>query len=103
MNQPLDLEALKAKYAKATQGDWYYVNYADTWFCIQDGPRYSHADLLKARTDESFDGYDPKMAVTRKQAEANAEFVVSSHNAFPDLIAELERLTARVREGGADE
>ena len=79
------IRRLKELNAKRTPGEWHSINYADTWFAIQDGPDYDDSDLLKAGDDEA------KKHVTLDEARANGDFIAALANACPGLLDAAER------------
>lgn len=88
MTQPLDLEAIKAKYAASTQGEWCVDDYV-----VNPGDSPGMWHVYEKWADDG-----PLMSGTFN-AEANARSIAALHNSFPQMCQELERLTAQLPEG----
>ena len=80
-----DLEALKALHAKATQGEWHLL---DEYTTLQISDSKTHTNDAAIVHWSGFDSISSKPLSKRK---ANARYIAALHNAFPAILAELER------------
>ena len=80
-----DIEALKALHAQATQGEWHLL---DEYTTLQISDSKTHTNDAAIVHWSGFDSISSKPLSKRK---ANARYIAALHNAFPAILAELER------------
>lgn len=83
----LDLDALKAAYLDTTPYKWVVAEEIDGW-------RAGRMTVVKAG-DRRVVTVDQTRPHHDGGAEANIAFIVAAHEAFPALLAEIERLRER--------
>jgi hypothetical protein len=87
--QPLDLEAIEARWKAASHGPWYNNGYCGIF---TDSPAESHG--IASIFEDRIAGDTPTA-----QGEANREFITCAHADIPALIAEVRRLRALAAPG----
>ena len=100
-----DLAAIRAREAAATKGPWGYFavdDYADVAADYQRTGRGSYScrqHVARLETENVFDAHDDwDDDRAAEQTRADAAFMAHAHEDVPALLAEVDRLRARVAE-----
>ena len=89
MTAPLDIDAIRARCNAATPGRWQKAN---------DHIVDVHGPDGGALICDCEDLGSYEYSLSERDAEANAEFIAAARSDVPALLAEVERLRARVAE-----
>jgi hypothetical protein len=95
----LDLEAIKKRLALATPGPWYRIgppwNDGQPW--INAGSQDPHRKRFICDLDDMSDWGDDDESTQGRSITGDADFVAGARSDIPALVAEVERLTNRLR------